>query len=134
MGRQLLLRVLRGEEINLAEIEAQYMPRKVCGGCGFAFFKEKFSGMQWVRKELASFCKRCCDIKKEQGTPHQCTICAMWKPDEDFDAREKCWNRTNTRSCTSCVIRRPCAGECQEFKPESYFTPGEWMHAARNNS
>ena len=42
MSRQLLLRVLRGEEIDWAEIEAQYMPRKVCGGCGFACFKEVF--------------------------------------------------------------------------------------------
>ena len=47
----------------------------------------------------------------------------------DFDAREKCWNRTNTRACATCVVRRKCSGLCQELKAEAEFTPSEWRHA-----
>ena len=46
ISRQLLLKMLRAEHIDWAEIEAKYMPRKPCCGCGFTFSKENFAGMQ----------------------------------------------------------------------------------------
>eukprot|EP00973_Karenia_brevis_P092314 12411803-Karenia_brevis.AAC.1 len=41
-GPELLIRLLRGEQIDWQAIEERYMPKACCSGCGFVRYKPEF--------------------------------------------------------------------------------------------
>ena len=66
-GAQLLLKVLRGEEIDWAAIEAKHMPSHICKGCDTKQFKAEFSEMQWKRQNGSRCCLHCEKILSQSG-------------------------------------------------------------------
>ena len=105
-GPALLLRKLRGDDIDWAEIERKHTPQKMCTGCGFKNFKPKFSLSQWNRKDERHFCVTCLKGMERAGTPMECTTCQQWKPANAFD--EKNQLRHVYRTCIDCVETRQC--------------------------
>jgi hypothetical protein len=56
-GPVLLLKHLRGEQLDWKEIEEKYMPSKRCVGCNCVQLKDAFLEGQWNREDKISFCK-----------------------------------------------------------------------------
>ena len=71
-GPSLLLKTLRGEEIDWAAIEAKHTPSCMCTGCGTRCFKDEFQPSQWARKDCVRYCKGCVHAKTQAGTPLEC--------------------------------------------------------------
>ena len=67
-GPILLLKTLRGEAIDWAEIEAKYTPSHMCTGCGLRCFKEEFQMSQWARTDVVHYCKGCVRAKTLAGS------------------------------------------------------------------
>ena len=80
-GPDLLLKVLRHEEIDWKAIEDKYTPHKLCSLCGFNRFKEQYLPSQWSRKDKLSVCRTCTEEKQRAGTPYECMTCNVWKPE-----------------------------------------------------
>ena len=64
---ELLLRVLRGEAIDWAALEAKYVPQRICVCCRELLFKDSFTGLQFKKAE--PMCKGCINKKRVVGTP-----------------------------------------------------------------
>jgi hypothetical protein len=127
-GPHLLLTALRGEAIDWAAIEQEFMPRARCYGCNFIRFKCSYALQQWSRQNKQPYCKDCVDKKKRLDTPLQCNTCYMWKAEIAFKVAQRHPNCINTRVCIDCVEKRRCK-ECGEAKIETEFAQGEWTRA-----
>jgi hypothetical protein len=127
-GPELLLSSLRGERVEWAAIEAEYMPSARCAGCGFRRFKPMFAPQQWTRNSRQPYCKQCVERKKREGTPLQCNACFLWKTETAFEVRNRHPNCINTRICCDCEERRRCK-RCGQHKCEKEFSASEWQHA-----
>jgi len=122
-GPELLLRVLRGEDIDWASIEEKHTPKRLCLGCGFVRFKDTFLPGQWNRKDERRFCKACVEQKTKEGTPYECLTCHFWKAGEAFSDEQR--SKYVHRHCMDCVEKRKCI-ECEQLLPETKFTHNEW--------
>ena len=123
-GPELLLRLLRGEEIDWQAIERKHTPKAYCTGCGFLQLKESFPASQFRREGDRRFCKDCVKAKKTAGTPYECTNCLFWKPGAAFRKNIE-YVRADSRVCNDCVERRKCRA-CGVAKDETAFTKTEW--------
>ena len=130
-GPLLLLKHLRGEEINWKEIEEKYMPSRKCVGCNFVQYKDAYHVGQWNRDDKICFCKNCVETKRRSGTPFRCNNCGTWKSEGSFASIYRQNWCLRTRVCENCVLRRLCRGECGLAKDEKAFTKHEWAHAGR---
>ena len=82
-GPPLLLKVLRGDEIDWAAIEEKHMPRNICTGCEQTCFKNDFSEAQWKRKDERRFCQDCVKSLSRDGQRRECHgDCKQWKAEE----------------------------------------------------
>jgi hypothetical protein len=133
-GPVLLLKHLRGEEINWKEIEEKYMPSRRCVGCNFVNYKDAFQVGQWNREDKISFCKVCVERKKTEKTPFRCNNCGVWKSEDSFPKEYRTNWSLRTRVCTECEERRRCRGKCKEAKPKTEFTASEWVEAGKPHS
>ena len=61
-GPNLLLQVLRGENVDWEAVEQKHMPSHMCHGCDTKAFQVELSELQWKRKDGQRLCKSC---KKE---------------------------------------------------------------------
>ncbi len=84
-GPDLLLRVLRGEHIDWAAIEAEHMPSHMCAGCVSKQFKKEFSGPQWKRKDGKKYCLTCEKELSCDGQRRQCNWCFFWRTEDMFE-------------------------------------------------
>ena len=50
-GPNLLLRVLRGDDVDWKEIEMKHMPSHRCSCCGDLHFKSDFTAGEWSRED-----------------------------------------------------------------------------------
>ena len=133
-GRELLMQSLRKEEpINWDEVMEQIMPRRRCGGCDFAKYKQDFTTAHWERTSIKPVCKDCIAANKLAGFPLQCTMCELWKSEVAFSIANKNYRNTNMRVCLQCVETRLCAGPCGKRLPEENFTDNQWWRARREN-
>jgi hypothetical protein len=83
-GPSLLLRVLRGENIDWPAIEAKHAPKKHCRGpCMQVRLKEHFSGKEQANKE-DPHCKECIQRLADAGKTNRCKRCRAWCGKEDF--------------------------------------------------
>ena len=144
-GPELLLRKLRGEQIDWKAIEDEFTPSRRCTGCRDVKYKQQFALQQWNRrchycidtKSLCphnKYCKICVEAKKEAGTPLDCSKCGCWKPLTAFDADQIHHRQIDTRLCSDCVELRRCRGECGQAKSEHAFSAAEWREAKRVGS
>ena len=66
-GPSLLLRKLRGEDIDWQEIEKSFTPSRPCTGRGLQCFKQEFQLSQFNRKDGRHYCQVCADRRKKEG-------------------------------------------------------------------
>ena len=84
-GPTLLLRHLRKEAIDWEALEQEYMPSRECTGCRALLRKPEFLISQWTRpSDRGSYCNRCLQRRKNDGTPYDCAVCGIFKPPEAF--------------------------------------------------
>ena len=63
-GPELLLKTMRGENVEWASIEEKYTPRRLCTGCGFTRVKDEFIGVSMEAQGQATLLQ---DVRREQG-------------------------------------------------------------------
>ena len=133
-GPDLLLRVLRGEHIDWAAIEAKHMPSHMCAGCDIKQFKGEFSAPQWKRKDGKRYCKSCEKVLTCDGQRGQCKWCSNWQTEDMFEP--SAWRKRDSSQlwCKECKEHRKCRGICGLEKVEWEFNDNEWKHAAWPNS
>ena len=99
---QLLLKTLRGEQVDRAAIEAKHTPSRVFSGCGFMHFMEDCALSQWNRKDGRHFCKQCVAHKTNAGVPFKCMEgCGHWKFAAALSPEEL--RKTLHRVCIDCA-------------------------------
>ena len=127
-GPDLLLRHLRGEDIDWDAVEARHTPSGFCSKCGDKFFKANFIMTQWKRG-TKRVCKNCHEIAAAEGTPHLCFHCNTFRDEAEFEP--DMLRKTANRKCHACAstLRRHCRGECGLTKLAQDFTPSEWIKA-----
>ena len=111
-GPVLLLRHLRGEDIDWQKIEQEYMPSKLCYGCRMSRYKQDFPAHQWDRKNKMPVCTECIQERQRAGTPLDCSVCGLWKAWECFDKTYHNVQSVNFRHCKECIVLHICKGEC----------------------
>ena len=129
-GPELLLRVLRGEEVDWQAVEAKHMPSHMCCGCDTKCFKAEFSEGQWRRKDGRRHCKECEQTESHHGLKKQCQSCGGWHPESMFEA--VIWRKRDPsdRFCNACGEKRTCRG-CGTTKIFTEFSKGEWIEAGQ---
>ena len=127
-GPELLLKVLRHEDVDWKQIEAKYTPQAYCVGCNSIQYKKNFAPQQWGKRSGRKYCKQCVAEKTNEGTPWECSQCGLWKHESSFKPGQLTHNSTNTRVCDSCVETRTCR-QCGKRKENAEFTGREWDDA-----
>ena len=115
VGAKLLMKVLRGEDIDWRKIEDTYTPSRHCTGCGFTRFKDEYFQSQWTRTDGCSVCRKCVEAKKSAGTPLECMGCHSWKALSAFAESDHHFRRFLHRRCFDCSALRECS-ECKIAK------------------
>ncbi|CAK0792868.1 unnamed protein product, partial [Prorocentrum cordatum] len=128
-GPDLLLRTLRGEELDWEAIEREFMPSGRCAVCGCTKYKNMYPTVgQWSRADGLRVCSVCMEDKKRAGTPWQCMECGLWKCQEAFHASQHHPSKLTTRRCVDCPERRSCR-VCEDRKYEQAFAALQWDKA-----
>ena len=126
-GPELLLKTLRGEQVDWAATEAKHTASRVCSGCGFMHFKDDFALSQWNRKDGRHLCKQCVAHKTNAGVPLECVEgCGLWKSAAALSHEDL--RKTLHRVCVDSVEWRHCKA-CGETKLKAEFTSSEWTIA-----
>ena len=131
-GLELLMKVLRGEDINWARLEEEHMPKKYCPGCYRFKPKQDYHLCEWNKDNERGNCKDCIKRRTKQGAPFECNNCYEWFCKEAFEEHQRDHKSTHTRVCVGCRETRACV-VCGEEQSEKFFTPGEWVHARQND-
>ncbi len=133
-GPDLLLRVLRGEQIDWDAIEAKHMPSHMCAGCDTKQFKGEYSEPQWKRRDGKRYCKSCEKTLTCDGERGQCKWCGNWHTQAMFEP--SVWRKKDPSQlwCKDCKEHRTCRGSCGLAKVVWEFSVGEWNHAAKFGS
>ncbi|CAK0819674.1 unnamed protein product, partial [Prorocentrum cordatum] len=125
-GPGLLLRTLRGEDLDWEAIELEFMPSGRCAVCGCTKYENMYPTVgQWSRADGLRVRSVCLEDKKRSGTPWQCMECGLWKCQEAFHASQHHPSKLTTRRCVDCPERRSCR-VCDGRKYEEAFAPYQW--------
>ena len=129
LGRDLLLRQLRGDRIDWKALLAKYCEERTCGACAERKPANAFTAGQWKRSDAERVCRECAKTYADAGTPWQCNVCKRWNAETNF--QEQHWHRQCSfyRVCLTCETKRPCV-RCGLAKPEADFAAAAWK--ARN--
>ena len=136
VGRNLLLRVWRGEAIDWEKIREEYMFEKACSECRERKEPRGYTAGQWKREEASCVCKECVGRHEQSGHPWQCCVCNNWLPTAAFHSNNwlptaafhSKWqsNRATLRSvCLNCKETKRC-DKCGEVKEEADFSAAAW--------
>ena len=118
-GRNLFLRVWRGEVIDWEAIRKKYLIEKECVECLQQKGRCAYTAGRWKREDASGVCKECTGRHESAGHPWQCCVCYYWQPRAGF--LEK-WHRT--RSELQRVMRARVA-------ERERFQQGGGKHGAR---
>ena len=129
LGRELLLRHLRGEQINWKALLAKYCEERPCATCGERRQCYAFTAGQWKRADSDRVCRECSKHYADAGTPWQCNVCKQWHMEDNFPMKQRQRQCSFYRVCLTCEVKKPCYA-CQKPKPESEFGAAAWR--ARN--
>ena len=102
LGRSLLLKVWRGEQIDWERLRAKYVEEKPCAECGVQKRKKEYTTGQWKRDENKRICKECVARHVEDGEPWQCFVCACWRGPAQFPAKHQRAQCAFYRVCMTC--------------------------------
>ena len=132
VGRDLLLRKLRGEPIDWSVLAAKYHEERCCCVCQERKQKAAFTVGQWKRHDSERVCRECCQQYAAAGTPWQCNVCKCWHAEVNFPEKYRRPQCAYYRVCLTCEVLKPCA-KCKERKSEKFFGALAWKarHADR---
>ena len=132
LGRDLLLRHLRGDAINWQALLAKYCEERVCSTCAERKQSTAFTPGQWKRSDTDWVCRECTKHSADAGTPWQCNVCKLWHVEANFPAKHRQRQCSFLRVCLTCELKKPCF-KCGVPKPEKDYGPAAWKacHADR---
>ena len=127
-GLELLLKVWRREHIDWKTMEKQLTPQQLCDRCEIVKHKSCYYQAQWDKPHKRGECKACVALRKEEGTPLDCTKCLEWKGEAAFAPHQRTAHSGKTRVCLDCVETRMRIA-CKVHRQRSAFPQGEWEHS-----
>ena len=132
LGRDLLLRHLRGDAINWQALLAKYCEERVCSTCAERKQSTAFTPGQWKRSDTDRVCRECTKHYADAGTPWQCNVCKLWHVEANFPEKHRQRQCSFFRVCLTCEVKKPCF-KCGVPKPEKDYGPAAWKarHADR---
>ena len=132
VGRDMLLRVWRGDRIDWEALRAKYLEERACGECKENKPKAAFTAGQWKRTDASRVCRECVGRHRDAGEPYQCNVCRFWFSDEAFPTKHRRNESSCYRVCSACETQKPCH-RCNVKKPVAEFTASAWKarHADR---
>ena len=129
LGRDLLLRQLRGERIDWKALLAKYCEERTCGACAERKPANAFTAGQWKRSDADRMCRECAKSYADAGTPWQCNVCKRWHAETNFPDKHRQRQCSFYRVCLTCETKKPCV-RCGLAKSEADFGAAAWK--ARN--
>ena len=108
LGRVLLLKVWRGEEIDWDVLRAKYLEEKPCAECTVQKRKNEYTAGQWKRNDEKRICKECVVRHVENGEPWQCSVCCCWRGPAQFPAKHQKPSCAFYRVCLTCKELKKC--------------------------
>ena len=130
LGRDLLLRHLRGDAINWQALLAKYCEERVCSTCAERKQSTAFTPGQWKRSDTDRVCRERTKHYADAGTPWQCNVCKLWHVEANFPEKHRQRQCSFFRVCLRCEMKKPCF-KCGVAKPEAEFGPAAWKLATR---
>ena len=125
LGRVLLLRVWRGEEIDWEVLRAKYLEEKPCAECSVRKRKNEYTAGQWKRNDDKRICKECVARHVENGEPWQCSMCCCWRGPAQFPAKHQKPQCAFYRACLTCKELKKC-DLCDRHLEEKEFSKPQW--------
>ena len=74
-GTALLLKKLRGEEVDWMAIEDQYIPKKLCGICGKVRMKDQITKYEFRTRPTKSMCLECMEDFRDENEVYHHKFC-----------------------------------------------------------
>ena len=132
LGRDLLLRHLRGDPIHWKALLEKFCEERSCSTCNERKQSCAFTAGQWKRDDKDRVCRECTQHYADAGTPWQCNVCKQWHVEDNFPMKHRQRQCSFYRVCLTCEVKKACA-MCKVPKPESDFGPAAWKarHADR---
>ena len=87
IGRELLLRVWRGDGVDWEALRAKYLEERSCSECADNKGKTAFMVGQWRRGDADRVCRECTARHRDKGEPYQCNVCRFWFSEEAFPTK-----------------------------------------------
>ena len=125
IGRELLLRVLRGESVNWRALLDAYCEERGCCICRERKQKDAYTRGQWKRNDDERVCRECVQDKATSGTPWQRNNCKVWHAEANFPKKYHRPLCTYYRVCLTCEVRKECAN-CGVRQAEAAFGAAAW--------
>ena len=129
LGRDLLLRQLRGERIEWKALLAKYCEERTCGACTERKPATAFTAGQWKRSDADRVCRECTKRYADAGTPWKCNVCKRWHAETNLPDKHRQRQCSIYRVCLACETKKPCT-RCGVTKSEADFGAAAWK--ARN--
>ena len=126
LGRDLLLRVWRQENIDWDAIRKANIEERPCSECFERKGTKAYTAGQWKRGDRERVCKECVWRHARAGCPWQCSICRTWAPEDAFVGKAQASRRQSFRRvCATCRQRKTCH-RCKQPLPEEAFDKRAW--------
>ena len=126
VGRELLLRVWRQEDIDWDAIRKAHIEEKPCSECFERKGTKAYTAGQWKRGDRDRICKECVWRHAQAGCPWQCSVCRKWAPEDAFAGKAQTNPiRSFSRICATCRQRKTCY-RCRKCLPEEAFNKSAW--------
>ena len=126
LGRILLLRLWRGEEIDWEALRATYLEEKPCAECAVRKRKNEYTVGQWKRNDDRRICKECVARHVKNGEPWQCSVCCCWRGPGQFPAKHQKPQCAFYRVCLTCKEQKKC-DLCERLLEEKEFSRPQWQ-------
>ena len=126
IGRELLLRLWGGEQMDWSYLRAKYRGERQCWECREQKPVGAFTPGRWKRSDEARVCRECMQRHADALEPWQCMACKDWKEESALAetlARPQC---TFYRVCHTCEATKWCDG-CSARKTEDKFSRAMWQ-------
>ena len=132
IGRELLLRVWRGDQVDWEALRAKYLEERSCSECVERKGKAAFTVGQWNRTDADRVCRECVRRHRDAGEPYQCNVCRFWFSEGAFPRKHRRNQSSCYRVCCACETQKPCH-RCNVKKSETEYTASAWKarHAER---
>ena len=125
LGRDLLLRQLRGDRIDWQALLAKYCEARACSVCSERKQSNAFTAGQWKRSETDRVCRECVKSYADAGAPWQCNVCKLWHAEANFPRKHRQRQCSFYRVCLTCEVSKTCA-KCGHSKAEAEFGAAAW--------